>query len=293
MTVSRERLRPLVLGHARPRDRSEEEIVGYRRALSWVHTSHDKIAVEPESIKRLHALAQGGTAGDAGQWKRTQNDIIEVRPDGSRTVRFRPLAPQEVPAAIEELCRAYTYAMEQQRLSPLVATAFLILEFLCVHPFRDGNGRVSRLLTLLALYQHGYRVGRYVSLERIVEQTKDDYYDVLKRSSDGWHDSRHDVVPWVNYFLSTLRTAYREFEERAGRERPARGAKADLVDYALENIDSLFAIADVERLCPGVSRQMIRVVMERWRKLGRLAIVRKGRDARWRVVKPPKVPISH
>ncbi len=292
VTVQRDRLRPLVLGKARPRDRSEEEIVGYRRALRWVHTTHERIVIEPDAIKRLHALAQGGTSGDAGQWKRAQNDIIEVRPDGSRVVRFRPLPPEQVGAAMEQLCRGYTHAVDQQRVSPLVATACLVLDFLCVHPFRDGNGRVSRLLTLLALYHHGYGVGRYISLERIVEQTKDDYYDALKRSSESWHDGRHDLVPWINYFLSTLRMAYREFEERAGRERPARGAKADLVDYALENIDSPFAIAEVERLCPGVSRRMIRVVLDRWREAGRLEIVRRGRDARWRVIRQ-EAQMSH
>lgn len=197
VTVERQRLRPLVLGDARPRDRSEEEIVGYRKALSWVHA--------------------------------------------------------------------------------------LVLDFLCIHPFRDGNGRVSRLLTLLVLYHHGYEVGRYHSLERLVEQTKESYYDALARSSGGWHEARHDVLPWFAYFLATLRAAYREFEERAGRARPT-GSKADLVAYALEAVPSPFGIADLERPCPNVSREMIRVVMNRWRREGRLEIVRRGRDARYRVV---------
>lgn len=286
VTVPRERLRPLVLGNARPRDRSEEEIVGYRRALGSIHTSYEKIHIEPTTIQRLHALAQGGTSGDAGQWKRTQNDIIEIRADGSRVVRFRPLAPEQVPAAVDELCLGYRHSMDQLQVSPLLATACLILDFLCIHPFRDGNGRVSRLLTLLALYHHGYTVGRYISLERIIEQTKEDYYEVLQHSSDGWHEGRHDILPWLNYSLSTLRMAYREFEERAARERPARGSKADLVAYALENLQSPFGIADVQRLCPSVSREMIRVVMNRWRRDGKLEIVRRGRDARWRVVSP-------
>jgi hypothetical protein len=170
----------------------------------------------------------------------------------------------------------------QQKVTPLLATAALVLDFLCIHPFRDGNGRVSRLLTLLALYQHGYAVGRYISLERIVEQTKESYYDVLRKSSEGWHEARHDIMPWFNYQLSTFRIAYREFEERAGRERPRLGAKADLVEYALAHVSSPFGIADIERLCPNVSRDMIRVVMNRWRKEGKLDILGKGRDAQWR-----------
>jgi Fic family protein len=282
VTVERERLRPLVLGHARPRDRSEEEIVGYRRALSWIHANHQKITIDPETLKRLHALAQGGTSGDAGQWKRAPNEIIEIHPDGRREVRFRPLEPAQVPSAIEELCVAYRHSIDQQKVTPLLALACLVLDVLCIHPFRDGNGRVSRLLTLLALYHHGYVVGRYVSHERIVEQTKESYYETLRQSSIGWHEEQHDILPWFTYLLSTLRMAYREFEERASRERPPRGSKADLVGYALEHLPSPFGIADVERLCPNVSRDMIRIVMNRWRKEGRLEILGRGRDARWR-----------
>lgn len=247
VTIERDRLRPLVLGKARPRDRSEEEIVGYRRALSWIHTSHEKIPIEPDTLKRQHALAQGGTSGDAGQWKRMPNDIVEVRPDGRREVRFRPVAPDRVISAVDELCVSYRQALAQGGFSP----------------------------------HHGHSVGRYLSLERIVEQTKESYYDALQRSSDGWHEGHHDVLPWLNYFLSTLRIAYREFEERAGRERPARGSKTDQVAYALENVPSPFGIADIERLCPNVSRDMIRVVMNRWREEGRLKVLGRGRDARW------------
>lgn len=282
VTVEANRLRPLVLGDARPRDRSEQEIVGYRKALSWVHTHHEKIPIEPATLQRLHGLAQAGTVGDAGEWKRSANDIIAVYPDGRREVRFRPLAPDLVPAAVEELCLSYRHVINQGQVSPLLAVACLILDFLCIHPFRDGNGRVSRLLTLLALYHHGHRVGRYISYERIVEETKESYYEALRLSSLGWHEGRHDFMPWFNYLLSTQRTAYREFEERASRERPARGAKADLVAYALENVPSPFGIADLERLCPNVSRDTIRVVMNRWRKAGRLEILGRGRDAKWR-----------
>ena len=284
--VEHDRLRPLVLRNSRPRDRSEEEIVGYRKALSWVHATHAKIGIEPGTFRRLHALAQGGTSGDAGQWKQTQNDIIEVDPSGHRVVRFRPVVPTEVPVSMDELCVAYRHSIEQLRVTPLLATACLVLDFLCIHPFRDGNGRVARLLALLALYHHGYEVGRYISLERVVEQTKESYYDTLKQSSVGWHEGAHDALPWFNYFLAMLRMAYREFEERAGSERPARGSKAELIAYALANVPSPFGIADVERLCPSVSREMIRVVMNRWRNEGRLQALGRGRDARWRRVNP-------
>jgi Fic family protein len=282
VTVDCDRLRPLVLGRSKPRDRSEAEIVGYRRALSWIHTSHEKISIEPSTILRLHALAQGGTSGDAGQWKKNQNEIIEIHPDGRREVRFQPLEPKLVPAAMEELCLSFRDVIQQEKVVALMSVAALVLDFLCVHPFRDGNGRVSRLLTLLALYHQSYFVGCYVSLERLVEQTKESYYESLKNSSTSWHDGKHDLFPWFNYFLSNIRMAYREFEERATRERPAQGSKTDLVAYALENVQCPFGIADIERLCPNVSREMIRVVMNRWRSEGRLEMLGRGRDAKWR-----------
>jgi Fic family protein len=217
VTIDPERLRPLVLGNARPRDRSEEEIVGYRNALTWVHANHEKVPIEPETLRRLHALAQEGTIGDAGQWKESQNEIVELDPDGRLEVRFRPVEPALVPSAVEELCLAYKDSLEQLKITPLLAAASLVFDFLCIHPFREANGRVSRLLTLLALYHHGHRVGRYIGLERIIEQTKESYYETLQASSVGWHDGSHDIMPWFHYFLSTTHAAYREFEESARR----------------------------------------------------------------------------
>ncbi len=281
VTVDRDRLRPLVLGNTRPRDRSEQEIVGYRRALSWLHAHYEKIVMASDTLQRLHHLAQSGMSGDAGEWKQSQNEIVEVYPDGRREVRFRPTPPADVPSAVAELCRAYRHSVDQQQVTPVLAVACLVLDFLCIHPFRDGNGRVSRLLTLLTLYHHGHDVGRYISHERIVEQTKEDYYGALRASSAGWHEGLHDVLPWFNYLSSTLRLAYREFEERAATERPARGSKTELVAYALAHVPSPFGIADVERLCPNVSREMVRVVMNRWRNEGRLEVLGRGRDARW------------
>lgn len=217
VTVELERVRPLVLGNGRPRDRSEEEIVGYRNAFSWVHGNHDKVPIEPETFKRLHALAQEGTIGDAGQWKESQNEIVELDPEGRLEVRFQPVEPALVPATVEELCLAYNRSIDQSKIPPLLAAACLVFDFLCIHPFREANGRVSRLLTLLGLYHHGHNVGRYISLERIVEQSKESYYEALQTSSVGWHDGSHDIMPWFHYFLSTIHTAYREFEERAER----------------------------------------------------------------------------
>jgi Fic family protein len=281
VTVERARLRPLVLGRARPRDRSEEEIVGYRSALNWVHTHHPKARIEPATFQRLHALAQAG-GGDAGQWKRQDNEIIEVDAQGRRWVRFRPVAAVDTPKAVDDLCLAYRHTRDQELLPPLLAVANLVLDFLCIHPFRDGNGRVSRLLTLLALYSHGYTVGRYISLERLVEESKESYYEALARSSEGWHGGRHDLAPWWAYFLTVVRTAYREFEQRISQLSTRRGAKTEAVEAAIAELSEQFSISDVERLCPSVSRDMVRTVLNSLRRQKRLTVEKRGRYAIWR-----------
>jgi Fic family protein len=215
VAVAPDRLLPLVLGDARPRDRSEEEIQGYRRALELIHANPRDLAITPELLQRLHGTIQEGS-GDAGQWKRVDNEIVELREGAPPLVRFRPTSVAETPAAVEELCLLYRHALNQSLAPPLVAVAALIFDFLCIHPFRDGNGRISRLLTLLALDQHGYEVGRYVSLERLIEESRADYYEVLRLSSAGWHEGGHDLLPWLNFFLTILKRAYRELDRLPG-----------------------------------------------------------------------------
>ncbi|HVQ36505.1 MAG TPA: Fic family protein, partial [Pyrinomonadaceae bacterium] len=166
VTVAADRLRPLVLGNTKPRDRAEQEVQGYRLALNEIHRQHEKLAITPDTVKRLHALSQS-VSRDAGEFKRLDNEIIQLIPGAAPVIRFRCLTAKETPAALDELCLLYRHALDQDNIPPLIAIAALVLDFLCIHPFRDGNGRVSRLLTLLALYQHGYEVGRYVSLERL------------------------------------------------------------------------------------------------------------------------------
>jgi Fic family protein len=210
------RAEALVLGDARPRDRSEEEVLGYRRALDLIHGSANQLPISPEVILRLHKLAQEGS-GDAGQWKQRDNEIVEFPMEGGPPrLRFKPVGALETPEAMAELCRWYTYTVNQRKVQPLVATAALVLDFLCIHPFRDGNGRVARLLTLLALYHFGYDVGRYISIERLIEETRDDYYENLRISSQGWHEGKHDLGPWLNYFLVIVRRAYIELIDKAG-----------------------------------------------------------------------------
>jgi Fic family protein len=281
VTVEPARLRPLVLGVAKPRGRSEQEIRGYRRALELIHGRSQKLAIGVETVRRLHRLAQDGS-GDAGQWKTTDNEILELRPGRASVVRFRPVSARKTPKAMEELCLGHRAAIAQSVVPPLVAAAALVLDFLCIHPFRDGNGRVSRLLTLLALYQHGHEVGRYVSHERLVEDSKRDYYEALRRSSERWHEGKHDFAPWLAFFLTIVRRAYFEFEERAGDVRAPRGAKTQLVEAAVAGFEGDFSLAELERKCPGVSRDMARRVLRDLRVKGLVTCNGRGPGARWR-----------
>jgi Fic family protein len=281
VTVAADRLIPLVVGNAKPRDRSEEEIRGYRRALHLIHTDANKLDFSPEFLRQLHRTTQEGAA-DAGEWKKKENEIIEFRENAPPTIRFRPVSVADTPAAVEELCLSYRAALNQQEVQPLVSVAALVFDFLCIHPFRDGNGRISRLLTLLGLYQHGYEVGRFISLERLVEESRDDYYEALRKSSEGWHEGKHDLVPWLNYFLGVLRRAYREFEQRAGEVKSPRGAKTILVETAIDGFPGEFTLAELERACPGVSRDMVRRVLRQLQKKGRVACLGRGPSAHWR-----------
>lgn len=281
VTIDPDRLRPLVLGQAKPRDRSEREIFGYRHALNLIHTNAESLSIAPGMLRQLHQMIQEDSS-DAGHWKTVENEIIELKVGEAPRVRFRPVTAAETLAAVDELCLLYRDAVNQRRAPPLVTVAALVLDFLCVHPFRDGNGRVSRLLTLLALYQHGYEVGRYISLERLVEETRDEYYETLRQSSEGWHSGTHDPLPWLLYFLSIVRRAYREFESRAGDVRSPRGAKRALVQAATESFVGLFSLADLERACPAVSRDMVRRVLKELRREKLVECVGRGPAARWR-----------
>ena len=281
VTIERKRLKPLIIGHNKPRDRSEEELAGYRKALDLIHKKHGSLIISSETIQELHRLSRFDV-GDAGQWKKKNNEIIKKHPNGRIEIIFTPLGADKVPDAMQQLCLAYQDNLTQSNYPPLYAIACLVLDFLSIHPFRDGNGRVSRLLTLLALYQNSYSVGKYISLERIVEQSKETYYESLNRSSLGWHKSKHNVMPWLHYFLGTIVAAYKEFEQRAGNLKPSRGAKTGIISQAILNQVGEFSISDVERGCPGVSRDMIRVVFRQLQKEKKIICLGKGKSARWK-----------
>jgi len=281
ITAPRDRILALVQEDTAPRDRSEQEIAGYRDALNLVHGNHAELTVSLDTVRRFHGLMTHYTAETGGKWKTRDNAIIERYEDGSRRVRFRPTPAAETPQAMAQLVDRYEDAVRRNGREPLILVPLVVLDFLCVHPFEDGNGRLSRLLTLLLLYHHGYEVGRYISLERVFEQTKRSYYDTLERCSQGWHKGTHDVFPWMNYFWGVMLAAYKEYEQRVGTLRTGRGAKADQVRQAVERKLGPFRAADIEVECPGVSHEWVRRVLRGMRDEGRIEFRGKGPGARW------------
>lgn len=280
VTVKAERLRPIVLGGSKPKDRAEEELRGYRKALDWIETRRRSMGMEADVVLHLHSLAQGGFSGDAGKWKEKDNEIIEIRLGGRRVVRFKPVSAKETPRAIDELCALYTRVVSEDLLPPLLATASFVLDFLCIHPFRDGNGRVSRLLTHLLLKEQGFAVVSYISPERLIEETKERYYDVFYRSSRGWHEAAHDIIPWWNYFLAILNSAYKEFSERV-ETLDSKTSKGELVRLAIERQVGQFTLAELRSQLPSVSAQLIKKVLEELKESGGLKLEGWGRGARW------------
>ena len=283
--IDASRVRAVVLGTLTLRDRNEEEIRGYRDALKLIHESGQRLAVSEKTIRQLHRLSRG-QIWDAGQYKNKNVDIIETSPEGRSRIRFKSVAATRTPAAMAELIAHWHDAVEEQRLHPLLALAAFNLDFLCIHPFRDGNGRVSRLLLLLQCYHLGFEVGRYISLERLIEQNKPRYYETLEQSSRGWHEGKRDPWPYTNYLLYILKTAYKEFEDRAGQTKAPRGEKSAIVARAVQRATGNFSIADLQRECPGVSVDMIRYVLKGLKRRGEVKCLGRGRSALWRRARP-------
>ena len=275
------RVGTIVFGHNQLRDRAEEEIRGYRDALKRIHEQGAQLPISEDTIRELHRLTRGGV-GDAGQYKEKDSDIIEKSPDGRQRVRFQTVPASETATQMRELFSLWKDCLEQRRIHPLILLAGMNLDFLCIHPFRDGNGRVSRLLLLLQCYHLGFEVGRYVSLERVIEENKDRYYETLEQSSQRWHQGNHDPWPYINYILFILKRASQEFEDRVGQLGSPKGAKAEMVLGAIRAQLEEFRLADIERACPGVGREWIRKLLIDLRNSGEVTCRGKGPAARWR-----------
>lgn len=280
--VQDNRLKALVEKKITPKDRPEAEVVGYRDILAQIHTRFESFPMTPETIMKIHGDMLRLTNLPAGDWKRKDNTIEERLPNGQWVTRFVPVSARETPYYIGELCTRFNRLWEEQRIDRLLLIHTFVLDFLCIHPFTDGNGRVSRLLTVLLLHQTGYDVGRYISLERLIEQSKETYYEVLQGVSKNWHEGRHRLLPWWRYCLGILMEAYKEFEDRVGKVRSSPGAKTAWVREAIDKLPVKFGVGELARACPGVSRPMIRVILEGLRKKGKIGVLSTGRGALWR-----------
>ena len=281
VTAAVGRVAQIAADKAVPADRSEQEIAGYRDVLATVHANALAMDLSCGLILQLHRDLYQFTASPGGAWKRTDNDIVDVLADGTHRVRFSPVAPHLVEATMAELVDGHQRIASEGRVDALISVPAFVLDFLCIHPFSDGNGRLSRILNLLLLYQSGYDVGRYISLEKIIEDSKETYYEALEASSAGWHEGAHDLVPWLEYSHGVLIAAYAEFEQRVGQMGSGRGAKREMVTECVRHLPRTFRYADVERACPGVSRPTIVRVLGTLRDAGEIRCIKGGRDAAW------------
>ena len=276
--TSEKRLKEIVANHAQPRDRNEQEIAGYRDVLALIHESHDYIDVTPNIILQLHSMLHRHSGyAFAGRWKDSDNAIVERAADGTERVRFRPVPAVATPLAMEQLCSAYNQAVKEGMLDPLVLIPRFILDFTCIHPFTDGNGRMSRLLTLLLLYRAGFSVGKYVSIESEINRTKDTYYEALQLSSLGWEEGKNDYAPFTNYTLGVVLAAYKDFESRVEDVLGEGLSKAERVEKALRVKVGRVTKSDIVRECPDISLTTIERTLHDLLELGKIEKIGGGR----------------
>ncbi|MCR4963310.1 MAG: Fic family protein [Firmicutes bacterium] len=251
------RIRQLVEEKTTPKNRNEQEIAGYRDVLSAIHESYDAIPITQNYILQLHKMLYSHMNNPfAGRTKTVQNYISATYPDGHVETLFTPLAPYETPEALDRICGEYNRVIGNMELEPLIAIPVFIHDFLCIHPFNDGNGRMSRLLTTLLLYQNGFYVGRYISLEAKIAKDKDLYYDALAASQTGWHEGCEDAAPFIKYILGTILAAYKDFSDRAALVEEKLPA-LEMVRRASQNKIGRFNKQDVRELCPTLSDSSI------------------------------------
>lgn len=253
--TSDERLKALVKDSTRPRTRNEREIAGYRDVFNTIHENHDYIPPKPSIILQLHRDLYKFEGMDIGGRYKTSDNIIEEQDaEGNKSVRFRPMPAWETPEAIEKICQSYDEALNSENIDALIIIPMFVLDFLCVHPFNDGNGRISRLLTLLLLYRSGYIVGKYISIEKLIEQTKEIYYESLQLSSAGWHENKNDYEPFVKYMLGVIVAAYRDFSSRVSLLTTQGMSKPDRVKEIIRATLGPITKTEILAKCPDISQ---------------------------------------
>ncbi|WP_047150723.1 Fic family protein [Aneurinibacillus tyrosinisolvens] len=282
--IKNQRLQELMKETTTPENRPENEVAAYRSVLSQIHSAATDIPIRPNIIKQLHQMLHSFSPGEGGAWKFTDNEITEKYPDGTVRTRFKTTPAILTEDSMKDLCKYFSLAMEEKDPHELILIAAFVLDFLCIHPFRDGNGRMARLLTLLCLYHAGYNVGRFISLEKIIEETKETYYSTLYQSSQGWHEGNHDLLPWLEYFLGIILKAYRELESRVGIVSESRGQKTERVREIVLGFLTPFSVREIENRCPDIKRPTINATLKAMREEGLIELQGFGRSAKWKII---------
>lgn len=273
-----QRLKKLVLDKTNPRNRSEQEIAGYRDVLATIHENYDYIPLRPGMILQLHRdLYKYSGSSVGGSYKNADNVIAEEDAQGNRFVRFQPVPAWETPEAIDDICTAYNEALQNLDADPLLLIPMFILDFLCIHPFNDGNGRMSRLLTLLLLYRSGYIVGKYISIEKIIEQSKDTYYEALQYSSENWHEGKNDYAPFVQYLLGVLVSAHREFASRVEVLSAKNLSKPERIREIIKGTLGRITKAEIMEQCPDISQVTVQRTLADLQSKGEIIKISGGR----------------
>lgn len=276
--TTQDRLKKIVHDKTTPKNRSEREIAGYRDVLATIHENYEYISAKPGMILQLHRdlyKFSGSTIG--GNYKNSDNIIAQELPDGTKCIRFQPLAAWEPAEAITALCDSFNEAMATQDMDPLLLIPMFILDFLCIHPFNDGNGRMSRLLTLLLLYRSGYIVGKYISIEKLIADSKETFYDVLEDSSSDWQEEGNDYAPFVRYILGVILAAYRDFSMRVEILTTRGFSKPDRVREIIKNHTGKITKAEILMKCPDVSERTVQRTLNDLLKSGEILKIGGGR----------------
>ena len=272
------RIRQLVEEKTAPRNRDEQEIAGYRDVLNIIHESFDVIPITQNYILQLHKILYSHMNNPmAGRTKSVQNYISATYPDGHIEILFTPLAPYETPEALDKICEEYNRVIGNMEIEPLIAIPIFIHDFLCIHPFNDGNGRMSRLLTTLLLYRNGFYVGKYISLEAKIAKNKDLYYDALRQSQDGWHEGTEDAVPFIKYLLGIILAAYKDFADRFALVETKLSALETVRRATMSKIGR-FTKQDIRELCPSISISSIEGALRKLVTSGELKKEGAGRN---------------
>ena len=273
-----DRLKKIVRNKTTPRNRNEREIAGYRDVLATIHENYDFIPVRPNMILQLHRdLYKFNNPGFGGNYKNSDNIIAEEQPDGTQLVRFQPVPAWETPEAIETLCNTFNDAINDPDMDPLLLMPIFILDFLCIHPFNDGNGRMSRLLTLLILYRSGYIVGKYISLEKLIADNKESYYDALQDSDAGWHEEENDYLPFVRYMLGVIIAAYKDFSDRVEILITKGLSKPERVREIIRNSIRKLTKAEIMAQCPDIGERTVERALASLQESGEIIKIGGGR----------------